>query len=176
MTLIVGTRSSYGLRSHCHGVLVLPHLSNNRCSIQSYLETSASIVLCIYICLYKLYLYKLLPVDITQIAILFNFFSEVSDAVFLNKTDYIGVSLRQMQGAFNVKMRFKTRNEEGLLLSTKRREKGLYVAVHNGNIQVIIDNKRGKKPFSHFFLAETDWASFALRGIVENALGRATVP
>ena len=106
-----------------------------------------------------------------------NFFSEVSDAVFLNKTDYIGVSLRQMQGAFSVKMRFKTRNGEGLLLSTKKREKGLYVAVYNGKIQVSIDNKRGKTPFCSLHDKLSNRLSmFCLWRYCSPALGHVTVP
>ena len=69
--------------------------------------------------------------------------SEVSEAVFLNKTDHIGVKLQPSQGTLKVKMRFKTRNEEGLLLTTSKRGRGFYVAIVDGRIRVSIDNERG---------------------------------
>ena len=61
----------------------------------------------------------------------------------LNKTDYIGVMLQGLQGVFKLKMRFRTRNEEGLLVATSKREKGFYVAIVDGSIRVAIDDKRG---------------------------------
>ena len=42
-----------------------------------------------------------------------------------------------------MKMRFKTRNEEGLLLATSKRGRGFYVAIVDGRIRVSIDNERG---------------------------------
>lgn len=69
------------------------------------------------------------------------FLLAVSDAVFLNKTDYIGVNLDA--DAFKLRMRFRTRSGEGLLLATSKRGKGFYVAVVDGSIRVSIDHERG---------------------------------
>lgn len=74
---------------------------------------------------------------------MYHIFSVTSDAVFLNGTDYISARLdSENEAPFKLKMRFRTRHAEGLLLVTNKQGNGLYVEVADGSIKFTI-NKRG---------------------------------